>query len=108
MTGRKVKLAELQLAIVQVLWDEGEATVARVREALQADDRPLAHTTIATMLSRMESLGYVAHGLRTARTFIERRSTRKTSTGQWCRIWHHDCFRVTSHKWSLICWRTVM
>lgn len=60
MSGR-VRLAELQLAIMNVLWDEGEATVARVREALEAAGRPLAHTTIATMLSRMESERHVEH-----------------------------------------------
>lgn len=60
MTGQ-VRLAELQLAIMNVLWDEGEATVAQVRESLEAADRPLAHTTIATMLSRMETEGHVEH-----------------------------------------------
>jgi predicted transcriptional regulator len=58
--GRKHQLATLQLSIMQVLWDRGEATVAEVREALEAD-RPLAHTTIATMLTKMERNGQVAH-----------------------------------------------
>ena len=52
------RLGDLQLAIMQVLWDRGEATVADVREALR-ENRPLAHTTIATMLSKMEAKGYV-------------------------------------------------
>lgn len=60
-TSGQVRLAELQLAIMQVLWDQTEATVAQVRESLGAGGRPLAHTTIATMLSRMESENYVAH-----------------------------------------------
>jgi predicted transcriptional regulator len=60
MTGQ-VKLAELQLAIMNVLWDKEEATVAQVRESLEAANRPLAHTTIATMISRMESEGYLEH-----------------------------------------------
>jgi BlaI family penicillinase repressor len=54
------KLATLQLAIMQVLWDRGEATVAIVREVL-ASDRDLAHTTIATMLVKMERKGIVDH-----------------------------------------------
>lgn len=54
------KLAALQLAIMQVLWERGEATVAVVREAL-AGDRDLAHTTIATMLVKMERKGIVEH-----------------------------------------------
>ena len=32
--SRKHHLAELQMAIMQVLWDRGEATVAEVRESL--------------------------------------------------------------------------
>ena len=53
-------LGELQFAIMRVLWDEGEATVARVHEALPADKRR-ALTTIATMLSKMEKKGVVEH-----------------------------------------------
>lgn len=55
-------LGELQYAIMRVLWDEGEATVARVQERLAQDDvKDRALTTIATMLSKMEKKGVVAH-----------------------------------------------
>ena len=57
---KKRQLAVLQLRIIQVLWDRGEATVSEVREAL-AGERPLAYTTVATMLSKMEQNGQVAH-----------------------------------------------
>ena len=53
-------LAKLQLAIMQVLWERGEATVGQVREALQPD-RDLAYTTIGTMLAKMEANGQVDH-----------------------------------------------
>jgi predicted transcriptional regulator len=53
-------LASLQLAIMQVLWERKKATVAEVRQALQAT-RPLAYTTVATMLSKMEQNGQVTH-----------------------------------------------
>ncbi|HXY36316.1 MAG TPA: BlaI/MecI/CopY family transcriptional regulator [Planctomycetaceae bacterium] len=56
----KHKLAVLQLAIIQVLWERSEATVAEVREALQ-ETRPLAHTTVGTMLAKMERNGQVRH-----------------------------------------------
>jgi BlaI family transcriptional regulator, penicillinase repressor len=58
--GEKHHLAALQLIIMQVLWQRGEATVAEVREALRAT-RPLAHTTIGTMLAKMERKGQVSH-----------------------------------------------
>ena len=45
---------------MRILWDEGEASVARVQEKL-SDDRDRALTTVATMLTKMEKKGVVAH-----------------------------------------------
>lgn len=45
-------LTELQLEIMAVLWERGEATVEAVREAL-APERELAHTTVSTLLTRL-------------------------------------------------------
>ena len=58
--SRKHRLADLQMAIMQVLWNKSEATVAQVREAL-LPDRELAYTTVGTMLSKMECNGQVTH-----------------------------------------------
>jgi predicted transcriptional regulator len=58
--SKKHHLASLQLAIMQVLWEQGEATVGEVREALAAT-RPLAYTTVGTMLAKMERNGQVSH-----------------------------------------------
>src|SRR5881394_2390382 len=52
------QLTELQLAILRILWDKGDATVQDIWEALHPD-RGLAQTTIATMLSRLERRGVV-------------------------------------------------
>jgi len=58
--SRSHRLGELQLAIMRVLWQEGEATVATVHAALREQgDRAL--TTIATMLKKMEAKGVVTH-----------------------------------------------
>jgi len=53
-------LGKLQLAIMRVLWSEGECTVAEVHRTLEPS-RGLAPTTIATMLKKMEAKGVVAH-----------------------------------------------
>jgi BlaI family penicillinase repressor len=53
-------LTELQLAVVRVLWQRGEATVADIQTALYAD-RALALTTVATVLARLEKDGVVTH-----------------------------------------------
>ena len=50
---RTYRLGDLQLRIMQVLWERQHATVSEVHAAL-ADERNLAYTTIATMLRKME------------------------------------------------------
>lgn len=56
----KHSLGDVQLAIMRVLWQHGEAAVAEVHEALR-DERGLAPTTVATMLVKMEKKGVVTH-----------------------------------------------
>ncbi len=55
-----IQLSDLQLAILRVLWDCGEATAADVHAALR-DSRDLAPTTVATVLSRLEKRGLLDH-----------------------------------------------
>jgi BlaI family penicillinase repressor len=54
------QLTNLQMDVMQVLWQQGEATVAQVHTAMQ-DERKLAMTTVATLLSRLEKYGLLAH-----------------------------------------------
>ena len=61
MTKRKtIRLGDLQLSIMKVLWEAGEASVAHVHTALGGSDK-FAYTTVATMLRKMEGRGLVAH-----------------------------------------------
>ncbi len=53
-----IALSELQLDLMRVLWARKEASVSEVAEAL-ADTRGLAHTTIATLLTRLAARGAV-------------------------------------------------
>ena len=64
----KTQLSELQLAVKRVLWKRGEATPAQV-VADQAAARGLAHTTVATLLTRLEKRGVVAQR-RDGRSFV--------------------------------------
>lgn len=64
------QLTELQLAILRVLWDRGQATVAEICELLKPE-RGLALTTVATLLSRLEKRGVVGHETR-ARQYVYR------------------------------------
>ena len=53
-------LTKLQLAVMQALWKKGEATVGEVHAAL-TEERPLAVTTVATLLSRLEKQRLLSH-----------------------------------------------
>ncbi|HEX9893858.1 MAG TPA: BlaI/MecI/CopY family transcriptional regulator [Gemmatimonadales bacterium] len=55
---RAPALTDLQLAVMQVLWTRGEATVHAVHRSLT---QRLAPTTVATLLSRLEKRGLVTH-----------------------------------------------
>ena len=56
-------LTELQLSILRLLWQRGEATVAELWEALY-DERRLAQTTVATLVARLQRRGIVARRTR--------------------------------------------
>jgi BlaI family transcriptional regulator, penicillinase repressor len=64
------QLTDLQMAVMRVLWDKEEASVAEIWEALFSE-RGLAQTTVATLLSRLEKRGVVAHKMR-ARQYLYR------------------------------------
>jgi BlaI family penicillinase repressor len=56
----KYRLTELQLDIMSVLWARGDASVEEIRAALRPE-RDLAHSTVSTLLSRLEKKGIVRH-----------------------------------------------
>jgi len=58
--NRLHKLGDLQLRILQLLWQRGEMSASGVHAALQPD-RVLAPTTVATMLGKMGARGLVTH-----------------------------------------------
>ena len=53
-----IALSELQIAVMRVLWQRDEASVADIAEVL-ADERGLKYTTAATLLTRLEKRGVV-------------------------------------------------
>ena len=60
MTSKQTyRLGDLQLRIMRVLWTLGPASVAQVQQRLDGD--PLAYTTVATMLRKMEDRQLVRH-----------------------------------------------
>jgi BlaI family transcriptional regulator, penicillinase repressor len=53
-----IALSELQIAVMRVLWQQGETSVTDVATVL-AEERGLKYTTVATLLTRLEKRGVV-------------------------------------------------
>jgi BlaI family penicillinase repressor len=65
-----ITLGTVQLRIMQVLWDEGEATARCITDAL-SQASPIAHSTVQTLLRKLEAKRAVTHERRD-RTFVFR------------------------------------
>lgn len=61
MARRKARtLTEVELEIMQVIWQRQEVTVPDLQQALEEQGKPLALPSIRTMLSILLEKGYVA------------------------------------------------
>jgi BlaI family transcriptional regulator, penicillinase repressor len=83
------RLGSLQKAVMEAVWDLGEATVPQVRDRLDREQMP-AYTTVLSVLQKLEKAGWLTHralgrsyiyvptrsrqeaGETSVRTFIER------------------------------------
>lgn len=55
---RIAPLSRLEALIMSVLWEKGDSTAKEVRQILE-DSKPMAHTTVLTILSRLQEKGYI-------------------------------------------------
>ncbi len=101
--NRKHQLAPLQLEIMQVLWDREEATVAEVHQDLQKG-RPLAYTTVSTMLTKMQRNGQVRIKRREAgRVLVYAAAIRESAVNHSMvgdlasRLFHGDVAQMVQH-----------
>src|SRR5262249_14600851 len=83
------RLGALQKAVMEAVWDLGEATVQQVRDHLKREPLP-AYTTVLSVMQKLEKAGWLTHraegrsyiygpvrsrqeaGATSLRTFIER------------------------------------
>lgn len=95
------KLSDLQLAIMNVLWTDGAAATADVHEKVNRE-KPLAYTTVATLLKRLEEKGVVSHK-RDGRQFIYSAKIPRTAVrsqmlgGILKRLFQGDAVELVSH-----------
>ncbi len=74
------RFGRVQLQIMQVLWKRGEATAREITDALNRLG-PIAHSTVQTLLRKLEKKGAVAHDV-ADRTFIFRPLVRSEKVRQ--------------------------
>lgn len=70
MSRSLARLGKVQLAIMQVLWRRGQATAREITEELSRT-KPIAHSTVQTLLRKLEARDAVTHELED-RTFVFR------------------------------------
>ena len=58
--GLKQFLGELELAIMEAVWDHAPITVAEVVARLEQANRSLAYTTVMTVMSRLTEKGWLS------------------------------------------------
>jgi BlaI family penicillinase repressor len=61
-------LTELQQAILDFIWSNGDSTADQVREGI-ARKHPLKESSVRTLLGRLEARGYLAHRV-DGKTFV--------------------------------------
>ena len=98
------ELTELQITILRLLWEKGEATVAAIWEALHAD-RGLAQTTVATLLTRLERRGVVGrrtdHRQYVYRALVTEAEVRRSMVGELTeRLFEGDVTALVNHLLS--------
>lgn len=64
----KSRMGRVQLKIMHVLWEKQRATAREVTEQLCLEE-PIAHTTVQTLLRKLEDKGSVGHE-KQDRTFV--------------------------------------
>jgi len=53
-------LSDAQLEIINIVWDQGKATVGQIWKAL-TKRRPVSRNTVSTMVTRLEEKGWLRH-----------------------------------------------
>ena len=66
--AKPTKLGRVQLQIMEQLWKSGAATARQITDALSLET-PIAHSTVQTLLRKMEDKGAVTH-IKEDRTFV--------------------------------------
>jgi len=70
MAPKPIRIGAVQTRILRVLWKRGKATARQITEEL-SKKKAIAHSTVQTLLRKLEAKGAVGHAVE-GRTFIFR------------------------------------
>lgn len=80
MAATPPRVGKVQLQIMQVLWERGEATAREITDTL-CQTAPIAHSTVQTLLRKLEMKDAVAHEMRD-RVFVFRPLSQQSEVTQ--------------------------
>jgi BlaI family penicillinase repressor len=60
VNDRRQPISEAEREVLKALWDHGPGTVREINKILHKQRRRWAYTTVITLLSRLETKGYVS------------------------------------------------
>ncbi len=95
------RLGRVQLQIMEVLWRRGRATARQITDELSRN-KPIAHSTVQTLLRKLEAKGAVTHDVE-ERTFIFRplyQQTEVTASATrdlLTRVFHGSVYGLVAH-----------
>lgn len=99
MPARKSKvLTEAELELMEIVWEQGEATAYSVRKA-QSSTRASARSTVRTMLRVLENKGYLKHRVE-ERTYVYRPVIDREEASR--RMIRHLADRITGGATNLL------
>ena len=91
-------LSDLQMQIMRIIWSSGEATASQVHQKLSSS-RPLASTTVATLLSRLEKRGLLKHRTQSRQYYYSACAVSPKCVSQWSAIYSNASFAVMPKQW---------
>ena len=101
MSKAPPRLGQVQRQIMEVLWRHGRATARQITEELSRT-RPIAHSTVQTLLRKLEARGVITHDVE-ERTFLfrplyqEEDITASAARDLLTRVFQGSVYRLVSH-----------
>ena len=82
MPKRRYDVTEYELAVLEVLWDRGTATIREITESIYGGRTTAAYATVQKLLERLESKGCVRRNRRPSAHVFAPRIERGQLIGQ--------------------------